>query len=122
VPARAATVVIPCLNNGATLAGTLEAVNEQSLRDDLWLIVVDNGSSDGSREIAGRLADETLEATTRAPCAAASSREPSLDPLSATRTSPATPRSRRAAWAASTHAAMVAASLRLGMRIVSSSS
>jgi hypothetical protein len=46
--------------------------------------------------------------------------EPSVEPLSATRTSPAMPRSRRARWAAAMHVASVSASSRHGIRTVTS--
>src|SRR5215831_994789 len=62
----------------------------------------------------------SLTATTRAPSAAASACDPSLDPLSATSTSPTIPALSRNPRAFATHARTVAASLRQGIKIVSS--
>lgn len=57
-----ATVIIPCLNSAATLGKVLEGLAGQRLRDRLRVIVIDNGSTDGSLEIARPLADDiTLE-------------------------------------------------------------
>ena len=61
-------------------------------------------------------------ATTRAPWAVASTCEPSVLPLSATSTSPATPARARAALACMTQSAIVSASLRQGISKVTSSS
>src|SRR5262245_42995021 len=62
----------------------------------------------------------SLTATTRAPPASASACDPSLEPLSATSTSPAMPALRRNPRAFAMQAPTVAASLRQGIRIVSS--
>src|SRR3981189_605880 len=58
--------------------------------------------------------------TTRAPAASATAREPSSEPLSATSTSPAIPARSRKPRALAIQLPTVAASLRQGMRIVSS--
>src|SRR5437899_1685768 len=58
--------------------------------------------------------------TTRAPLASAISREPSVLPLSATRTSPATPLRSKKSRAFAMHRAIVFASFKQGIRIVSS--
>jgi len=51
-PPRKLSVVIPCLNAAATLPAQLEALAAQDF-DGAWeVIVADNGSSDGSREVA----------------------------------------------------------------------
>ena len=70
----------------------------------------------------GRMVAQAVTAMTRAPRAMAYSTEPSLEPLSAIKTSPATPERARNPWALSMQVAMVSASLRQGMRIVSSTS
>ena len=56
-----ATVVIPALNSAATLRDTLNAVNNQQSRERLRVVVVDNGSTDESLEIARALADATCQ-------------------------------------------------------------
>jgi hypothetical protein len=58
--------------------------------------------------------------TTRAPCARAMSCDPSVEPLSATITSPATPLRARYPFALSMHVARVSASSRHGITIDSS--
>jgi glycosyltransferase involved in cell wall biosynthesis len=62
---RVAAVVIPCLNSASTLGLTLAAVNRQAGREHLRVIVADNGSTDGSLEIAGELADEVVHISAR---------------------------------------------------------
>ncbi len=53
-----ACVVIPCLNGEGTLGSALKTLNQQTVRRRLRVIVVDNGSTDRSVEIASELADE----------------------------------------------------------------
>src|SRR5689334_1914994 len=63
-PPRKLSVVIPCLNAAATLGVQLEALIGQSWPGGWEVIVADNGSTDGSREIVesyrGRLPDLKL--------------------------------------------------------------
>jgi glycosyltransferase involved in cell wall biosynthesis len=58
-----ASVVIPVLNDRERLRRTLTAIGAQTARSRLEVIVVDNGSSDGSRGVADELADITLQVT-----------------------------------------------------------
>ena len=51
------SVVIPCLNAAGTLSDQLEALARQTYADGWQLIVADNGSSDGSPDIARGYAD-----------------------------------------------------------------
>jgi glycosyltransferase involved in cell wall biosynthesis len=60
-----ATVIIPCLNGAGTLGRALQAINSQACRAALRVIVVDNGSTDGSVEIAQALADQVLQCSER---------------------------------------------------------
>ncbi len=53
-----ATVLIPCFNGSVTLGRVLDAVASQRIRDRLHVLVVDNGSTDGSIEIAKEGADQ----------------------------------------------------------------
>jgi glycosyltransferase involved in cell wall biosynthesis len=55
-----ASVVIPCLNAGNSLATVLLALADQSIASEIEVIVVDNGSSDQSREIARRHGAQVL--------------------------------------------------------------
>ena len=57
-----ATVVIPCLNRRDSLMRVLRAVDHQSIRRALRVVVVDNGSTDGSIDIAEAYADDVLRA------------------------------------------------------------
>jgi glycosyltransferase involved in cell wall biosynthesis len=52
-----ASVAIPVLNDREGLAMALDAVDRQSVRESLEIIVVDNGSTDGSFELARERAD-----------------------------------------------------------------
>lgn len=54
------TVIVTTRNNEATIANCLNSVRQQRYRD-VEVIVVDNSSSDRTREIAERLADIVLE-------------------------------------------------------------
>jgi glycosyltransferase involved in cell wall biosynthesis len=61
------SVVVPCFNYGHHLAEAVESVLVQSLRD--WeLIIVDDGSSDDSRDVAQRLIDARPDAQIRLIC------------------------------------------------------
>lgn len=53
-PIPPATVIVPVRNGGARLAACLDALVAQSSVDGWELIVVDNGSDDGSAELARR--------------------------------------------------------------------
>lgn len=55
------SVVVTARNSGDTLAACLESVRGQSY-EDAELVVVDNGSTDDTKEIAQRLADVVLDA------------------------------------------------------------
>jgi glycosyltransferase involved in cell wall biosynthesis len=51
----AVSVIIPVLNDPTGLAATLDALEQQSLRsEELEIIVVDNGSTDGTPRVAAR--------------------------------------------------------------------
>jgi len=67
---RLACVVIPCFNGEATIALTLQSLNNQTVRDRLRVVVVDNGSTDASVQIASGLADEVLRGPGTQPFAA----------------------------------------------------
>lgn len=60
-----ATVVIPCLNARQTLERTLSALQRQTIREELHIIVIDNGSADGCLEMAAVLADQTARTPSR---------------------------------------------------------
>lgn len=57
---RTVGVVVPCKDEGATIGPCLTSLREQ-VPGPVRLVVVDNGSTDGSLEIARQLADEVLE-------------------------------------------------------------
>jgi GT2 family glycosyltransferase len=52
-----ATVIIPCLNAQETLGSQLEALAAQPGAGELEVLVVDNGSTDGSRQVAWEFRD-----------------------------------------------------------------
>lgn len=54
-----ASVAIPVLNDRDGLRAVLDALDQQTLRHELEVIVVDNGSTDGSFELARERADVT---------------------------------------------------------------
>jgi glycosyltransferase involved in cell wall biosynthesis len=61
------SVVLPCLNEAQTLAGCVEKA-QRALRDnciDGEVVVADNGSSDGSPEIAARMGARVVNVTAR---------------------------------------------------------
>lgn len=62
---KLATIVVPCLNSRDTLERLLRALDAQTLRDSLEILVVDNGSHDGSLEVARELADDIAVAPSR---------------------------------------------------------
>jgi glycosyltransferase involved in cell wall biosynthesis len=53
----AISVLLPCRNNAATIGGQLEALARQSCPEPWELIVVDNGSTDGTRAAVESFAD-----------------------------------------------------------------
>ena len=58
-PAPTATVIVRARDSIATVERTLRSVREQTVRAEL--VVVDSGSTDGTLEVARRLADVVLE-------------------------------------------------------------
>lgn len=60
------TVVVPVLNEEASLGETLRSLRAQTFTD-FELLVVDNGSTDRSPEIAAEFADRVLVETCRGP-------------------------------------------------------
>ena len=62
-----ATVVVPCMNEGAALTACLAALDEQTIRDRLRVVVVDNGSVDDSVARARATADDVLTTSAAGP-------------------------------------------------------
>lgn len=52
------SVIIPAYNEERTIEALLEKVKRAPFKDEIELIVVDDGSTDGTREILSRYADE----------------------------------------------------------------
>ncbi len=48
------SVIIPCLNAAATLGAQLEALSRQTWRGNVEVLVGDNGTTDGSVELAAQ--------------------------------------------------------------------
>lgn len=69
IPAPAVTAVIPVYNEADCLAACLESLRTQEM-PPAEILVVDDGSSDGSAEIAGRLGARVLRQDHRGPGAA----------------------------------------------------
>ena len=63
-------VVIPSLNSARTLPATLDSLDMQVNRDALHVIVADNGSDDGSLQIARARADQVVSTAVRGIAAA----------------------------------------------------
>ena len=55
------TVALPVLNGGALLAGVLAAVRAQELDREVELVIIDSGSTDGSRDVARAHGARVLE-------------------------------------------------------------
>ncbi len=52
------SVIVPCLNAVGTLGAQLEAIGRQTWQGDLEVLVADNGSTDGSLELAASYGDQ----------------------------------------------------------------
>lgn len=66
-----ASIIIPAYNAARTLRGTLRALSQQSLpRSDYEIIVVDDGSTDGTSAVAAEYAELVLRQPNRGPAAA----------------------------------------------------
>jgi glycosyltransferase involved in cell wall biosynthesis len=62
--------VIPVLNNKVRLEHCLESIRSQQTGSEVEIVVIDNGSSDGSAELAATIADKSeVEISTRSPYA-----------------------------------------------------
>lgn len=63
LPAPELSVVMPCLNEGDTLASCIESAQRALAENNIEgeIIVADNGSTDGSRDIAARLGARVVE-------------------------------------------------------------
>jgi glycosyltransferase involved in cell wall biosynthesis len=54
------SVIIACFNGGSTLAEQLEALVNQKWRDEWEVIIVDNGSTDNTRQIVESFGDKLM--------------------------------------------------------------
>ena len=50
----AVSVVVPVYNGARTIAACIEAIGEQDYHGEMEVVIVDNGSTDGTRDIIGR--------------------------------------------------------------------
>jgi glycosyltransferase involved in cell wall biosynthesis len=67
------SVVVPAYNAATTIGETLASILEQNVRD-LEVLVVDDGSSDGTRDVVAQVADERVRLITQENGGAASAR------------------------------------------------
>jgi GT2 family glycosyltransferase len=65
-----ATVVVPCYNNAALIGRCLESLQRQTLRDQLEIIVVDDGSKDASTQIVAGFPVKLIRQKNGGPAAA----------------------------------------------------
>ncbi len=56
-PIARVSVVIPCLNAADTLGAQLDALSRQTWRGDMEVLIADNGSTDGSMDLAAAWRD-----------------------------------------------------------------
>lgn len=61
----AVSIVIPCLNGAATLADQLDGIAAQEWSGEWEIVVADNGSTDGSADIALSYSDRMPSITCR---------------------------------------------------------
>ena len=54
------SIIIPCYNEKSTICSLIEAVKESPITDK-EIIVVDDGSKDGTREVLGKLGDPEIK-------------------------------------------------------------
>ncbi len=60
-----ASIIIPSLNEGKNIEACLKAARAQKTRLDYEIVVSDGGSTDNTREIAGKYADKMITAKQR---------------------------------------------------------